>query len=79
LQIPNSSFLFWTAKRPKKSHYTCFWENGSYNEATAEEGDFSLINRTNGQANSAASAEVIQRMISAINNTTSNNTITKAE
>ena len=46
-----------------------FWENGNYS-SNAAEGDFSLINRNNGQPNSAESAEVIQRMIAAINNTT---------
>jgi len=47
-----------------------YWENGSYDEATAGEGDFTLINRTTGQPNSAASTEVIQRMMTAIENTT---------
>nr|AGS51949.1 glycoside hydrolase family 5 [uncultured bacterium contig00003] len=43
-----------------------FWENGTF-DASYTEGDFSLINRSNGQANSTESAEVIQRMITAIN------------
>jgi len=47
-----------------------FWENGSYDAANAAEGDFSLINRNTGAANSSASTEVIQRMMTAINNTT---------
>ena len=46
-----------------------FWENGFY-ETTYTEGDASLINRSNGQPNSTASNEVIQHMISAINNAT---------
>nr|AGS51692.1 glycoside hydrolase family 5 [uncultured bacterium contig00032] len=47
-----------------------YWENGAYDSATAEEGDFSLINRNNGTANSTESAEVITRMITAVNNAT---------
>jgi len=47
-----------------------YWENGSYNLEYAEEGDFSLINRTTGQPNSTESRTVIERMIAAINNTT---------
>jgi len=43
-----------------------YWENGHYDEATAGEGDFTLINRTTGLANSATSTEVIQRMMTAI-------------
>jgi endoglucanase len=45
-----------------------YWENGTYTAAYAEEGDFSLINRNNGQPNSTKSREVIERMIYAINN-----------
>jgi hypothetical protein len=47
-----------------------YWENGSYDAATAGEGDFPLINRNNGQAKNTNCAEVIQHMISAINNAT---------
>jgi endoglucanase len=47
----------------------CYWENGSYSTSSGE-GDFSLINRSNGQANSAESTEIIQHMITAINNAT---------
>jgi endoglucanase len=43
----------------------CYWENGVY--SSTEEGDFSLINRSNGQPNSPESAEVIRRMIAASN------------
>jgi len=46
---------------------TFYWENGSYPGDTAEEGDFSLINRSNGQPNSTESRAVIERMIAAIN------------
>jgi endoglucanase len=45
-----------------------YWENGTYSPQYATEGDFSLINRNNGQPNSTKSREVIERMISAINN-----------
>jgi endoglucanase len=41
-----------------------FWENGRV-DLTYTEGDACLINRSNGQANSAESAEVIQHMINA--------------
>jgi endoglucanase len=47
-----------------------YWENGSWTYENAAEGDFSLINRNNGQANSTESAEVITRMMTAINNAT---------
>ena len=47
-----------------------YWENGAYNLQAAEEGDFSLINRGNGQPKDDECRDVIQRMISAINNTT---------
>jgi hypothetical protein len=42
-----------------------YWENGSYDAATAGEGDFTLINRNNGQAKNTNCAEVIQHMIDA--------------
>jgi len=45
-----------------------FWENGAYDSANAAEGDFSLINRNNGQAKDNESKAVIERMIDAINN-----------
>jgi len=48
----------------------CYWENGTYPGDTAEEGDFALINRSNGQPNSTESRTVIEHMITAINNTT---------
>jgi len=47
----------------------CYWENGSYSGDTAEEGDFTLIIRSNGQPNSTESRTVIEHMIAAINNT----------
>jgi hypothetical protein len=48
----------------------CFWEYGdNYNQANAGEGDFGLFNRSTGQPNSAESAEVIEHMIAAVNNT----------
>jgi len=60
--------LYSTAR--KNGIVPCYWENGSYSEADAAEGDFTLINRVNGQANSAASTEVIQRMMTTIADTT---------
>ena len=47
-----------------------YWENGSYDTATAGEGDFTLINRNNGQAKNTNCAQVIQHMIDAVNNAT---------
>ena len=44
----------------------CYWENGSYSGDTAEEGDFSLINRNNGQPKSPECRTVIEHMVAAI-------------
>ena|GEM_PF-457673 len=47
-----------------------YWENGTYDSQNAGEGDFSLINRNNGQAKDNESKTVIDRMVAAINNAT---------
>ena len=47
-----------------------YWENGAYDSQSAGEGDFSLINRSNGQPKDDECRTVIQRMAAAINNTT---------
>jgi len=44
-----------------------YWENGTYQSAYADEGDFSLFNRNSGQPNSTKSSEVIERMVAAMN------------
>ncbi|MCL2187087.1 MAG: CIA30 family protein [Treponema sp.] len=51
----------------------CYWEPGgepAYHNESDDYGDFSLINRSNGQPNSSESKTVIERMINAIKNTT---------
>nr|AGS52346.1 endo-1,4-beta-xylanase A precursor [uncultured bacterium contig00063] len=46
-----------------------YWENGIFPDFEyRSEGDFSLIDRVTGQPNSPESAEVIQRMVDAVNN-----------
>jgi len=61
---------YFYGKAREKGLIPCYWENGTYPGETAEEGDFVLINRSNGQPNSTESRTVIERMITAINNTT---------
>jgi len=58
---------YYYGKAKENGIVTCYWENGSYPGDTAEEGDFTLINRNNGQPNSAESRTVIEHMIAAAN------------
>jgi len=47
-----------------------FWENGTLDNQYAVEGDGSLFDRNSGQPNLPENAEVIRRMMNAVNNTT---------